>query len=126
MKATQPRSDGRHASQDAPCRRIGWQVGMFCAATGVTELVAWDVVVVRIADTGLGITEVMAPEFFVPFATTRREGMGIGLSIARAIVEEHGGQLSWSAKPGEGSMYWFTLATHQTKFFEAGEALHAA
>lgn len=99
---------------------------MFCADTGVTELVASDVVVLRIADTSLGMTEVMAPQFFVPFATARRAGMGIGLSIARAIVEEHGRQLSWSAKPGEGSVYWFTLATHQTKFFEAGEALHAA
>ncbi|MCW8088485.1 ATP-binding protein [Roseococcus sp. MDT2-1-1] len=90
-----------------------------------TELAPPDAVVVRIADTGLGISDEVAATLFTPFATTRREGMGIGLSISRTIVEEHGGLLSWSSEPGEGSTFWFTLPMCQANEAKEGEALHA-
>jgi len=46
---------------------------------------------------------------FDTFYTTRKEGMGLGLSISRTIIEAHGGQLTAHSAPGTGSTFFFTL-----------------
>ncbi len=64
---------------------------------------------IDIADTGCGISPDMAAQLFQPFVTTKRQGMGIGLSISRTIVELHGGQITVEPNPGGGTIFRFTL-----------------
>jgi two-component system sensor kinase FixL len=66
-------------------------------------------VAVGIADTGPGISEDVAPQLFQPFITTKRHGMGVGLSISRTIVEGHGGRIWVEANPGGGTVFRFTI-----------------
>jgi signal transduction histidine kinase len=60
---------------------------------------------IAVSDTGPGITPEIAERLFEPFFTTKPQGTGLGLSIARQIVEEHGGELSWSSLPGAGTTF---------------------
>ena len=64
---------------------------------------------VAVADTGPGIAEDIASQLFQPFVTTKRHGMGVGLSISRTIIEAHGGQLWVEPTPGGGATFKFTL-----------------
>ena len=63
----------------------------------------------RVADTGYGIAPEMTSQLFQPFVTTKRNGMGVGLSISRTIVEAHGGQIGCEPNPGGGTIFRFTL-----------------
>ena len=74
---------------------------------------------VSTADTGPGLAEDVAKVLFQPFVTTKREGMGVGLSISRTIVEAHGGQIWAEPNPGGGTVFHFTL---RTAIEEAGDA----
>ncbi|MGK7870525.1 sensor histidine kinase [Falsiroseomonas sp. E2-1-a20] len=65
---------------------------------------------VAVIDSGGGLPEEIRKRLFEAFVTTKREGMGVGLSICRAIVEEHGGRLACAPNPGGGSVFSFTLA----------------
>ncbi len=70
----------------------------------------WDsMVAVSVADTGSGIPAAIAAQLFQPFVSTKSAGMGIGLSVCRAIVEAHGGRLWVEPNPGGGSVFRFTL-----------------
>ncbi len=70
----------------------------------------WDsMVAVSVADTGSGIPPSIEAQLFQPFVTTKSEGMGIGLSVSRAIVQAHGGRLWVEPNPGGGSVFRFTL-----------------
>ena len=64
---------------------------------------------VSVADTGAGVPAEVVDRLFTPFTTTKPTGMGVGLAISRAIVEEHGGRLSFAPNPGGGSVFRFSL-----------------
>lgn len=64
---------------------------------------------VIISDTGTGISPEIADQLFQPFITTKRTGMGVGLSISRTIIEAHGGRLWSEPNPGGGARFAFTL-----------------
>jgi PAS domain S-box-containing protein len=72
-------------------------------------------VMVQVKDTGAGIAEDQIPHVFDTFrqldgsSTRRRGGLGIGLAIARHIVELHGGRIWVESKRGEGSTFSFTI-----------------
>ena len=64
---------------------------------------------ISVIDTGSGIAPEVAKQLFQPFVTTKREGMGVGLSISRTIVEAHGGQIWVEQNPSGGTIFHFTL-----------------
>lgn len=66
-------------------------------------------VALRIADTGPGIPADISGRLFDPFFTTKNDGMGMGLSICRSIIESHGGGLNHSSDAGEGTAFRVTL-----------------
>jgi two-component system, LuxR family, sensor kinase FixL len=75
----------------------------------VTALADSDMVRITVADTGSGISPDVASQLFQPFVTTKQQGMGVGLSICRTIVESHGGQIWAEPNPGGGTVFHFTL-----------------
>jgi signal transduction histidine kinase len=64
---------------------------------------------IEIADSGPGITAGKLSEVFEPFYTTKPNGMGMGLSIARTIIEVHGGQISAECRAGQGALFRINL-----------------
>lgn len=64
---------------------------------------------VEVADTGPGIAEDIAPQLFQPFVTSKPNGMGVGLSISRRIIESHGGELTVRRNEAGGATFTFTL-----------------
>jgi two-component system sensor histidine kinase DctS len=67
-------------------------------------------VTLSVIDQGPGITPEVAARLFTPFFTTRPEGMGLGLSLCRTVIEQHGGALDHGPGPnGRGTEFRFTL-----------------
>lgn len=65
---------------------------------------------ISVTDSGSGIDRDVAQQLFQPFVTTKRQGMGVGLSISRTIVEAHGGKIWAEPNPSGGTIFHFTLA----------------
>ena len=70
---------------------------------------AEEAVRISVTDTGAGIAPDVAARLFQPFVTTKTDGMGIGLSTCRAIIETHGGRIWWETAPHGGTRFCFTL-----------------
>jgi two-component system, LuxR family, sensor kinase FixL len=66
-------------------------------------------VLFSVTDTGTGISPEIAEQLFQPFVTSKLNGMGVGLSICRTIIEAHGGVISARPNDGGGTMFEFTL-----------------
>ncbi len=64
---------------------------------------------ISVADSGKGVPAEVRDRLFEPFVTTRRDGTGLGLTICQAIVEAHGGALSYLSAPDGGSVFRFTV-----------------
>ena len=64
---------------------------------------------IAVKDTGPGIAPEIAEKLFQPFMTTKPQGMGVGLSISRTIVEAHGGRLWAEPNPSGGTIFRLTL-----------------
>ena len=65
---------------------------------------------ISVTDSGSGISPEIAEQLFQPFITTKRHGMGVGLSISRAIVEAHNGRIWAEPNPTGGTTFHFTIA----------------
>jgi two-component system, LuxR family, sensor kinase FixL len=74
-----------------------------------TSLAKENFVDISVADTGSGIAPEISAQLFQPFITTKRQGMGVGLSISRTIIEAHGGSIAPRPNPGGGTIFSFTL-----------------
>lgn len=70
---------------------------------------------ITIRDNGPGLTDDELNRIFQPFYTTKQEGLGMGLSICRSIVEAHGGQLWAENNPSGGATFCFTLPLYTEK-----------
>ncbi|MBC5782821.1 PAS domain S-box protein [Ramlibacter sp. USB13] len=66
-----------------------------------------------VADCGPGIPEEVKRQLFTPFFTTKEEGMGLGLSLCRTVVEQHGGQLVFEPIHPRGTIFRFTLPVQE-------------
>jgi len=65
--------------------------------------------IIKVSDTGKGMSEETISKIFEPFFTTKDKGTGLGLSIVYNIIKKHGGDIQVKSKEGEGSMFIFTL-----------------
>jgi two-component system sensor histidine kinase DctS len=62
-----------------------------------------------VTDVGPGIADKVKEQLFTPFFTTKAEGMGLGLSLCRTVVEQHGGHLVFEPNRPQGTIFRFTL-----------------
>ncbi|MCK5517489.1 MAG: GHKL domain-containing protein [Desulfobulbaceae bacterium] len=72
-----------------------------------------DAVTISVRDSGVGIDEKQRDILFDAFYTTKPEGMGIGLSISRSIIEDHGGRLWVTPNPDKGTTFSFTVPIYK-------------
>ncbi|MEZ5615713.1 MAG: PAS domain S-box protein [Rhodocyclaceae bacterium] len=99
--------NGIEAMQQAPAGRREVNLSARPVAEGMVE--------VAVADRGCGMTGEQVERLFTPFYTTKAEGMGMGLSICRSIVEFHDGRLWVEPGPGGGSVFRFTLPSGSSR-----------
>jgi two-component system sensor kinase FixL len=87
------------AMQDSPIRHLILSTRAVDAETAQID----------VQDSGTGIAPDILPQLFRPFVSSKRQGMGVGLSISRTIVEAHGGQLWADPAPQGGTIFRMTL-----------------
>jgi two-component system sensor kinase FixL len=73
------------------------------------ELDGANLIRVALSDSGTGLSGDKLDKIFEPFYTTKREGLGMGLSICRSIIEAHGGRLWAENNPDRGATFSFTV-----------------
>ena len=84
----------------------------------ITTAVAGPTVSVAVADKGVGISDEHLARMFDPFFTTKANGMGLGLSICRTIMDAHGGRIE-AARHDQGLTCWFSLESAHHKEAQA-------
>ena len=93
--------NGLQAMAEAPARRLLRLQARLGPAHTAVEFV--------VADSGEGISDDVAAQLFTPFFTTKDEGMGLGLSLCRTVVEQHGSALQHQPQTPRGTVFRFTL-----------------
>jgi signal transduction histidine kinase len=78
-----------------------------------TSLKDADTILVQVKDSGCGIPEENKPKLFSHFFTSKPDGLGMGLSISRSIVEGHGGHLEAENNPDRGATFYFIIPVHR-------------
>ena len=99
--------DGENAYYKTPI--FAFVDGWFSALGYSTGFEAAGVALVAVSDTGAGLSDEIADQLFQPFMTTKAQGMGVGLSISKSIIENHGGRIWVEANPEGGAVFKFTL-----------------
>ncbi|ESY94367.1 AAA family ATPase [Mesorhizobium sp. LNHC209A00] len=79
------------------------------------------VALIGVADTGIGLDPDAAQRIFDPFFTTKTDGLGLGLSICRSIIEAHKGRLWASANEPNGAIFQFTVPTSDRGLVQVSE-----
>jgi len=104
------------AEADSPRREI----------TIRTQPIDGDTVEIKIGDTGPGIAGAVIDQVFDQFFTTKQQGVGMGLSISRSIIESHGGSVSAESGRDGGATFRFTLQTSEQHVsrHERADSLH--
>jgi signal transduction histidine kinase len=77
----------------------------------ITSRVIDEELLISVSDTGVGLPPVRTDHVFHPFFTTKRDGIGMGLTISRSIVESHGGRVWGCGNADRGATFSFTLPT---------------
>ena len=72
-----------------------------------------DTIIVEVKDNGSGISEQNLPKLFTHFFTSKPDGLGMGLSISRSIIEAHGGRLDVKDISNRGATFYFTISTRK-------------
>jgi two-component system sensor histidine kinase DctS len=94
-----------------PPTRSGWRVLTLSVVSVVDEpnpgARRW--VEFSVADHGQGLSEEAKAQLFTPFFTTKAEGMGLGLSLCRTVVEQHAGELTHGPAQPRGTVFRFRL-----------------
>jgi polar amino acid transport system substrate-binding protein len=72
-------------------------------------------VLIQVTDTGLGMTDKELAKIFEPFYSTKESGIGLGLSLTRKIIQEHGGRIEAHSRKGEGSTFEIFLPVEQVR-----------
>jgi C4-dicarboxylate-specific signal transduction histidine kinase len=92
--------NGLEAMSDSPEKHLGlW----------VTGLIEDNKVQISVRDRGIGLAEGAEDELFNPFYTTKKNGMGIGLSVCKTIIKDHQGHIGYRREPSGGTTFWFDL-----------------
>jgi signal transduction histidine kinase len=78
----------------------------------------YDLAEIAFRDTGVGIPQENLQKMFVPFFSTKANGIGLGLSICKQVVEGHGGNITVESKEGEGSTFTIKLPIHTKEVSE--------
>ncbi|OGC10916.1 hypothetical protein A3K48_00005 [candidate division WOR-1 bacterium RIFOXYA12_FULL_52_29] len=81
----------------------------------INLMVAGEKAVIEIADTGIGIPADKLALIFDPFFTTKGRGTGLGLAVTYRIVQEHGGEIGVTSRPGEGTTFKICLPIKQKR-----------
>ena len=92
--------------------RLQLQVQL-AAGSGLTGGKPW--LEFTVADCGPGIAPEVEQQLFTPFFTTKAEGMGLGLSLCRTVVEQHGGFLGFELNQPQGTIFRFTLPAQSAR-----------
>jgi PAS domain S-box-containing protein len=75
-------------------------------------------VLVAVQDSGMGLDPENVDRLFTAFFTTKPDGMGMGLSICRSIIEAHGGELRALPNDGPGATFQFTVPSHERRRYD--------